>query len=196
VAGAVITHVWYGCPLLHGNSSIDYPAGSTSYDQCVLTGAPGGPSASTTLATLLGAPGANVPESGLVPSVTVATTFRTGDAAGNVVPVTDVFTNIPPDAPIATFQMVVWDNSSGLYPTWTLASEARTHGAAIAVGKSPTFILNNIGGGTNAAPYPIGLTSFAIGFPWNCPPQILQQPTNQAAVLGGAGGLKRCCYHI
>src|SRR5262245_45043752 len=120
------THVWYGCvPCVPcsghtGNSTNDIPAGTDSYYCFVLTGAPGMLSVATTFAQLLGALGSNASEYSLVPSATAPTTFRTITAAlGNISPTTAIFTNIPADAPLATFQMVVWDNSSGLYPTWT-----------------------------------------------------------------------------
>jgi hypothetical protein len=182
VPGVVVTHVWFGCPWLSGNSPLDYPPGTTSYDGFVLTGAPGSPSASTTMATLLGAPGANASENSLVPSASAPTSFRTAAAGwGTVVPTTDVFPGIPPGVSVGTFQMVVWDNSSGLYPTWTQASAAWLSGL-ITAGKSPTFVLTNLGGFEPT--YLVGLQSFAWGY-LECPPQILQQPTNHAAVVGG-----------
>jgi hypothetical protein len=79
--------------------------------------------------------------------------------------------------------MVVWDNSSGLYPTWTEASIAWSQGLIFA-GKSDPFVLHNIGGSTFTPPSLINLTSFAVGLP-ECPPYILQHPTSQAAVVGG-----------
>lgn len=183
VSGAVITHVWYGCPQIRGNWTNDFPAGTTSYSGFVLTGALGGPSASMTFAQLLGAPGSNAAESSLVPSISGPTTFRTGGAAGTIVAQVATFSNIPADAPVATFRMVVWDNSSGLYPTWTQASIAMNQGL-IGAGRSDLFVQTNIGGGTNSAPFLTNLTSFAWGV-LECPPIIQQQPANQAAVPGG-----------
>src|SRR5205807_5031712 len=81
------------------------------------------------------------------------------------------------------FQMVAWDNSSGLYPTWTQASVAWENGL-IGAGKSDTFVLTHIGGGTNPPPFMTNLTSFVWGL-LECPPVIQQQPANQAAVPGG-----------
>jgi hypothetical protein len=183
VTGTVVTHVWYGCPQIRGNWTNDFPAGTTSYNGFALVGTTGGPSASTTFAQLLGAPGSNMPEYSLVPSSTSPTTFRTGGAAGNIVAQTVTFSNIAADEPVATFQMVVWDNSSGLYPTWTQASVAWQAGL-IGAGKSDTFVLTQIGGGTNLTPFMTNLTSFAWGV-LECPPAIQQQPANQAAVPGG-----------
>jgi len=178
------SHVWYGGTCVQGNSSIDVPPGTTSYDGFILTGAPGSPGASTTFATLLGAPGSNAPESSLVASVTAPTTFRTGAGAGNVVQTTDVFTNIPLDAPVATFEMAVWDNSSGLYPTWQQASADFNSWAT----RSAPFVITNIGGNVNTPPNLTGLKSFSWGAWDDCVlriAQILQHPTNQAAVVGG-----------
>jgi hypothetical protein len=183
VPGTVLTHVWYGSPQVHGNWTNDFPAGTTSYSGFVLTGTTGGPGASNTFAALLGAPGANAAESSLVPSSASPTTFRTGGGAGNIVAQTVTFTNIPADAPVATFQMVVWDNSSGLYPTWEYASPAYKAGL-IGAGRSDLFVLTNIGGGTNPAPFLRNLTSFAWGVP-EYPPIIQQQPADQASVPGG-----------
>lgn len=182
VTGTVISHVYFGCPAINGNSTNDFPAGTNSYYGYALTGASGlngQNGAGTTFATLLGASGSNVPEASLVASITPPTTFRTGGAAGNVAAVTDVFSNIPPDAPVATFQMVVWDNSSGLYNTWALASTAD-----IAKGWSVPIVLTHIGGGTNPAPFLTNLASFTWGY-LECSPHILYEPVSQAAVPGG-----------
>ncbi len=91
-------------------------------------------SAATTFAQLLGASGYSQSESSLQPGLPT-TTFRTGANAGNVAGVTATFTSIPANAPMATMEMVAWDNSSGLYPTWTQASVAWGAGL-IAGGKS------------------------------------------------------------
>jgi hypothetical protein len=118
----------------------------------------------------------------MVASVTPPTTFRTGAAAGNVVPTTDVFTNIPDGAPVATFEMVVWDNSSGLYPTWRQASADLGSQAT----RSAPFVLTNIS--SLSPPNLIGLQSFLWGYWDDCVLtriQILQHPTNQTAVVGG-----------
>lgn len=183
VTGTVATHVWYGCPQIRGNWTNDFPAGTTSYNGFALVGTTSGPSASTTFAQLLGAPGSNIPAESLVQGNAV-TTFRTGGAAGNIAPVTVTFSNIPADAPVGTFQMVVWDNASGLYPSWQQALAAINAGL-IGGGKSDPFVLTNIGGGTNSAPFLTNLTSFSWGF-MECPPSIQQQPASQAAVLGGS----------
>jgi len=131
--------------------------------------------AATTFAQLLGAPGSNAPESSLLPGLPT-TTFRTGVASGNVVPVTATFSNIPPDALFGSFEMVVWDNLSGLYPTWAQASVAWSAGL-IAANKSAEFTIQNIGGMVNPPPdlFP-GLTDIHILWP---------EPTTPALILLG-----------
>jgi hypothetical protein len=192
VSGTVLTHVWWGCPQIRGNWTNDSPVGTTSYNGFKLIGTAGGPSASTTFAQLLGAPGSDIPESSLVPSSSGPTTFRTGAASGNVAGTTATFSNIPADAPVATFQMVAWDNSSGLYPTWTQASIAWIQGN-IGVGRSEPFVLTHIGGGTNPPPNMTNCTSFTLGV-MECPPSIQQQPASQAAVPGGSAAFKVRVY--
>jgi hypothetical protein len=150
-----------------GNALNDTPPGSTDYRGGVVIGANGTGGqygAATTLAMLLGAPGSNASESSLLPMIGNASSFRTGTAAGAVANSTATFNNIPPDAPVATFEMVAWDNSSGLYPTWTQASVAWVNDL-IAAGRSPLFVLQNIGGSINTPPplFP-GLQSFNLYF--------------------------------
>jgi hypothetical protein len=167
VAGLGTTHVYSGPAYRTGNGPADVPAGSTDYMGYTLIGSVGGMAATTTFATLIGAPGSNAPESLMLPSITFPTTFRHLAAAGNVVATTDTFSNIPRDAPTATFEMVVWDNSSGLYPTWGEASEAFANGLIIA-GRSMPFVLQDIGGDFNTPPNivgPGGVQSFALGIP-------------------------------
>jgi hypothetical protein len=162
------THV-FGWPTrgtiygLSGNAFFDNPSGSVDYSGCVLIGANGlfGQfGASTTFAQLLAANGAGQPESSLIPALGV-TTFRTGVAAGNLAPITATLRGVPLDSPAATLQMVVWDNSSGLFPTWTEASVAWLSGF-MAAGRSQTFTVNNIGGNLNSAPNLDGLQSFSF----------------------------------
>jgi len=126
-------------------------------------------------AQLLGAPGAGAAESSLVPSSSPATTFRTGAASGQVFVNTATFNNIAPGAADGTFQMVAWDNTSGLYPTWTQASVAAQQGL-IFYGKGNVFSLTSIGGGLNTPP---SIEPFAQSF--NI--VITPEPTN-AALLG------------
>jgi hypothetical protein len=115
--------------------------------------------ASTTFAQLLWANGANAAESSLVPGGQT-TTFRTGGTLGRITSLTDTITGLTPDSAAATFEMVAWDNSSGLYPTWTQASAAWLAGT-IAAGKSGAFTVPNIGGSVNTPPDVLA-TSFNI----------------------------------
>jgi hypothetical protein len=152
-----ITHVYAPLPVLfgdapiYGNGTNDSPPGTTDYGGRLPIGANGTGGewgAATTLAVLLGAPGSNAPESSLLPNIGLPSSFRTGAAAGALANSTATFNNIPLDAPVATFEMAVWDNSSGLYPTWALASQAWQQGLIVA-GTSHPFVLNQIGGANN-----------------------------------------------
>jgi len=177
------SHVWWGgISQVHGNSSIDSPAGSMQYPNppYLLVGTIGGLNPSSTFAQLLAAPGQNQPESTLVPSGGT-TTFRTGAASGNIVQITATLQNVPKDAPFATFEMVAWDNSTGLYPTWTQVAAAIANGVYPEFGRSAPFTVASIGGDINTPPSLAGLTSFNIVH--------MPEPTT-AALLGlGAAGL-------
>jgi hypothetical protein len=174
------THIFAplpGNPFLSriGNGPNDIPPGTTSWAGFTLV-------APTTIAQLLGAPGYNVPESGLVPAFP-ETSFRTGAAAGSVVPTTVTFLNILPDAPAATIEMVAWDNASGLYPTWAQASMAWLAGLIVA-GKTGTWNQDNLGGGVNTAPRMINSsdpTQHAVSF------NLYFVPEPTTAVLAGLG---------
>jgi hypothetical protein len=140
-----------------GNRSNDTPTGTQTYTGALLTG-------SGFVATLWGAPGTGVAEGSLLLASSGGTTsFRTGAAAGAVAATTATFNNIPKDfGGGGTFQVRVWDNSSGLYATWAAALPAWQNGT-IAAGVSPLLNLNAIiGGDFNGAPYLAGLQSFNI----------------------------------
>jgi hypothetical protein len=185
IPGTSTTHVYTGPAYRSGNGSGDVPAGATDYTGYTLIGTVGGMTASSTFTTLLGAPGSNAAESLLQPSLTLPTTFRTGLAAGNTFPTTDTFSNIAPDALVATFELVVWDNSTGLYPTWAAASMAVANGLILG-GRSAPFVLQEIGGNINTPPNIVssipgqGLQSFAFGVP---------EPTTVALAGLGAAAL-------
>jgi len=170
---------------IQGASAIDgNPSGATDYGGRVPIGGNGlgtYPDASHYLGQLIGAPGAGAAESSLLPSATAPSSFRTGTAAGSTVNGTVTFANIAADAPVASFEMVAWDNSSGLYPTWTQASAAWASGL-IAAGRSIEFNVNNIGGGSNTPPgmFP-GLTSFSL--------YTVPEPTTAALAGLGAAAL-------
>ena len=170
VTGVLITYVYApdssGVQRV-GAGSADTPSGTTDWTGFTRIGASGTGGqygASTTLATLLGAPGLNQDPNSLQPATTT-TTFRTGAAAGNVVATTLTFNNIPKDAPNGTFQMAVWDNSSGNFPTWQSVLTALATPSPLddpVFGRSGAFNLTGIGGDFNTPPNPIGLTSFSL----------------------------------
>jgi hypothetical protein len=140
--------------------------------------------ASTTLAQLLGGP-AGSPEASLQPSLGAPVSFRTGTAAGGNANTTATFANVAKDAASATFEMVAWDNISGLYPTWAQASVAWQSGL-IAAGKSPLFNISSIGGDVNTPPGLFnagagGLVSFNLYF--------VPEPTMAALAGLGAAAL-------
>jgi hypothetical protein len=184
IVGTIVTHVYGGGEtLFHGNSANDTPAGSANYSGLTLLAGP------NFLAQLLSANGANQPESSLQAASSAPTTFRTGAAAGFVNGITAILSNVPADSPVATLEMVAWDNSSGLYPTWALASTAWQAGL-VGAGRSGTFNVSAIGAsptaGLNPAPTLDNLTSFNI-FPFF---PIIPEPTSFAlTALGGATAL-------
>lgn len=169
-----------------GNGSADTPAGTQDWSAFTLIAANGTNGlfgAATTFAQLLGADGQNQPESSLQPAFPT-TTFRTGLAAGFVFPVASTFTNIQWFSQ-GTVQMVVWDNSSGLYPTWTEASAAWAAGL-IAGGKSG--LINVYTGSPLGSPATlIGLESFNLYY--NVP-----EPSLIGLAGLGAGFLLLCRF--
>jgi hypothetical protein len=181
VAGSIITHVYAPLPNYSfseqiGNGTADYPPGTTSWAGYTLIGTTlsGRYGAQSTFAQLLAAPGINQPEYSLVPQATAITTFRSGAAAGFICGgVTATLSNIGNDSP-ATLEMVAWDNSSGLYPTWTQARSAWQSGL-IAAGVSGTW--NTVVGGTATPPYLTGAQSF----------NLYPSPEPSALALAGFG---------
>jgi len=161
------------------------PSGTTDYGGRTLIGGNGvgtTPDPSHYLGQLLGANGAGAPEASLLPSTTPPVSFRTGTAAGSVVNGGVTFGNIPADAAVASLEMVAWDNTSGLYPTWAQASVAWAAGL-IAAGRSAEFNINTIGGTTNTPPGLLpGLTSFSLYF-------AVPEPTTAALAGLGAAAL-------
>jgi hypothetical protein len=162
-----------------GNSSIDYPQGTQTYTGQLLSG-------SQWSAQLFAANGADQPESTLRAAYPI-TTFRTGAAAGFVVPVTATLTEVPAGSPVATVQLRVWDGYS-VYPnTWSNAMVTALAGQPVAFGASPMINVQNIGGGSNASPWLNGLESFNVYFfvlDYVGPPIIVQQPQSQTTVAG------------
>ena len=191
VAGSIVTHVFAPCPTnstlsVVGNGTADMPSGTVDWSGFTKIGAGGVGGqygAAGTFAQLLSANGADQPESLLMPE-SQTTTFRTGAAAGFVAFITATLNNVPPDAPVATIQMVAWDNSSGNYPTWNEALPAWLTGL-IAAGKGPVINVTNIGGPYNPPPPLIGLQSFNLYFaPAADVPLIVLQPKNQTVPAG------------
>jgi hypothetical protein len=140
-----------------GNSATDTPTGSTSWAGWTLIGAgglPGRYGGAGTFAQLLGAPGQNVAETSLVPASSGGiTSFHTGAGGGLVFLTTATFGNILPDyASGGTFEMVVWDNSSGLYPTWADAQVAWKNGMIAGATAGPFNLNATIGGTATTSP--------------------------------------------
>jgi hypothetical protein len=133
-----------------GNRPNDTPPGSMTFPNCLLIGTVGGMTAGTTMAQLFGAPGYNIPESSLQAASGI-TTFRTVGGGGTVAPIIATFNNIPDAAPAATIEMVAWDNSSGLYPTYAQAYVG-WEASLVAVGWSGTWNQDHLGGASQAAP--------------------------------------------
>jgi hypothetical protein len=152
VPGVIVTHVY--APLSSdptfrqiGNGSADTPVGAQDWTAFSLIGSNGSSGqygAATTFAQLLGVNGYNQAESSLLPGFPT-TTFRTGTNAGFVVGTTAMMSGIFLNAPQATMEMVAWDNSSGLYPTWSQAVIAWQAGQ-IAAGKSAVWNQDAFGG--------------------------------------------------
>ena len=187
------THIYAPLPnspttMQVGNGANDLPAGTTSWAGWTLIGAYGFSGrwgGATTLAELLGAPGLNVPESSLLPASSGGiTSFHTGAGAGLVFLTTATFGNILPDyAGGGTFEMVVWDNSSGLYPTWAYALVAWENGLTSAATTGPFNIAATIGGTQTTSPtFPsTAFQSFNI--------YLLPEPSTFALLGLGAGAL-------
>jgi len=185
VAGTIVTHVFNGgSTQLRGTYAGDTPSGTTFPTNGLslvggagfwssLLGGPLGTAEGSLLAGTIAAPVAG--------SGAAATSFRTGAAAGFIAGSTATFNNIAPDSASATFEMVAWDNTSGNYSTWALASAAWQQGL-IAGGTSGEFNVSAIGGVLNPAPTLNGLQSFNI--------YMIPEPTTIAlAGLGAAAVL-------
>lgn len=132
------------------------------------------------LACLMGASGAGQPASALQFSPNT-TTFRTGSARGVINNTVASFPNIAKDAAAGTFQMFVWDNSSGLYADPTAAWNAWQVTKTIAAGVSGTINLTGIGGDLNTPPNLVGLQSFNI--------YMIPEPSSMALAGLGAAAL-------
>ena len=161
------SHVWgpsSSAPTLSltGNGATDSPVGAVNYAGSGMTLVGTTLTAGQqTFAQLIGATGSSQVETSLVPQGAI-TTFRTGSGAGFLAVTTATLSTIAKDAPWATLALAAWDNSSGLYPTWTEASVAWAAGT-IAAGRSAAVNVGLIGGDVNTAPQ-IPFTSFNMYF--------------------------------
>ncbi|HOM46793.1 MAG TPA: PEP-CTERM sorting domain-containing protein [Verrucomicrobiota bacterium] len=156
------SHVWGPSSIdptlaLRGNAPTgDTPAGTTDYaanGMSLLAG-------SRYSAQIFGLVGADQPEESLIP-LSNLTSFRTGTAVGFLAITTATLAGIPIDTPMATLQLVVWDNANGLYPTWAEALPAWQNGI-IPAGKGAPF--NTLIGGLMIQPPNLPFTSFNIYF--------------------------------
>jgi len=153
---------------LQGNTATGIPAGSTVYGGPLLAG-------TNYMAQLF----AGLAENDLVAQTPIST-FRAGGAAGFLPNVTITLTGIPKDAPLAWFQIRAWDNTSGLYPTWTEAAAAWQSGS-IAAGMGNVFSIEKIGGDINLPPTLSGQRSFNI--------YLIPEPSTFALAGLGAAAL-------
>jgi hypothetical protein len=167
-ANSQTAHIWGPSATAPGLSLIglgsnDSPAGTTPFGAASAMqmigqgGATGQFGYRTTFATLIGALGLNQPESSLTPFAGGGvTTFRTGSSLGDIASITMTLGSKDgpwQDAAAGTFELVAWDNSSGLYPTWAQAEVAWKAGQ-IAAGRSGIFNVTAIGGTANpTAPF-------------------------------------------
>lgn len=161
-----------------GNTSNQIPAGTQNYSGALVSGA-------NFVAQLWAAPGADQPESALQLSSEMRT-FRTGGAAGLVSGGTAILTNIPPDCPVATVQVRVWQSPYYNQSVTTWADSMNYVGTVF--GKSQTFNVAAIGGGTNPPPNLLNLRSFSLItnlFDSSSKPLIYVQPQHQTVSPGG-----------
>jgi hypothetical protein len=155
ITGTLVTHVYSGGTTQYrGNGSTDTPAGTQDWTGfTALTG-------SGYSAAILSATGAGQAESSLAQAPFV-TSFRTGTAAGQFATGTATLANVAGDAPMATLEVVAWDNKGGTVTSWAQAQPLWLAGT-IAAGTSGTFNVGPIGGAVNGAATMTGLPSFNI----------------------------------
>jgi len=154
-----------------GNTTAGTPAGAQVYTGALLTGS------GYTAQLFSGAAGTT--DANLLQGAAGLVTFRSGGAAGFTSTATATLANVAKDAASAVLQIRVWDNSSGLYPTWAQAAVAWQAGT-IAAGMGNLFTVNAIGGDLNPAPTPVGQQSFNIY-------SISAVPEPSTFVLAGLG---------
>ena len=160
VTGTVISHVYLPSPATPGvvqlgNGPSDFPAGATDWTGWSPV------SGDKFSAQLFAAPGADLPANSLAPAFPI-TTFRTGAFAGFVNSITATLSGVPLLAPVATIQMRVWDNKSGLITDWATAL-AQTPGTEL-LGTSATINVSPVGGLGAAPPALFGLQRFNLTY--------------------------------
>lgn len=157
-----------------GNTTAGTPPGTQVYTGALLTG-------SGFTAQLFSGPAGTTDWWRLAPAASGGiVTFRSGAAAGFTSFSQATLANVPKDAPSAVFQIRVWDNSSGLYPTWAQAEWA-WRDVRIFAGMGNLFTVNNIGGNLNTPPSLVGQQSFNIWAP------VPEPSTCALLALGGLG---------
>jgi len=155
----------------YGNTPGQIPPGTQGYS--------GEPVSGWWAAQLWAAPGADRPESELLP----ASVIKRGAASGTFPGSIETLDGIPADLPVATLQMRVWPAQYGV---WTLALFNSFYGSVLG-GKSLPFNVYAIGGGTNPAPNLINLRSFSLIrnlLDGPVKPLIYVQPQSRSAEVG------------
>lgn len=174
IYGSLITHVYLGSSSqFWGNGPDDTPPGNMDWTGFT-------PLSGSRFSTGLLAGPWGSRDQDLVFQTGSVTTFRTGAAAGNVVPLTVTLSNVPKDAPSAVFRMVVWDNFGGTVNTWdeflNYSGPFPDHKYS---GMSPVFSVNAIGGDINPAAVLTGLQTFNVYW--------LPEPSGFSLACLGAG---------
>jgi len=157
-----------------GNTVVQLPAGTQSYTGSPLTG-------SGWTAQLFSLPGSTIPNVELtlygVPvsdsllAAAPTTTFRTGTASGSVALTTATLVNVAGDSEWGVIQMRVFPTSYGSWENAVLAYD--NHDPSAAIGASPMFLVQHIGGAVFTPPQLTGV-SFSL--------VVVPEPTSVALV--------------
>jgi hypothetical protein len=166
VPGVIVAHVYipeFDHPSKYGNTASETPTGTQTYLFGVLEG-------SGFSAQLFGGP-LGTPEFNLV-AIGSPSPFRTGATFGGTpVPQMLIVPGVPAGA-TGTFQIRVWDNGGGTFPTFTIDSTW---------GLSALFNVSNLGDGLLM--FPADMANFRSFNLWGIP-----EPSTYALVgLGGLG---------
>jgi len=159
-----------------GNGTADTPSGTTSWaGYAGLTG-------SGWFAAILAGVGGGLSESQLSFGPTpTTTTFRGGLNNGGFVATTATLNGVPPDAPVATLDIFVWDRASSGITDPATAYAAWKGGVTWAGGLSGVFSIQNVGGVVNSPPNITGMPSFSV--------YIVPEPATMALAGLGAAAL-------